>query len=275
VLAVGGNALSSKGGGTWKHLNAGEQLSNEFKIKIDKNSYAGIIGPNGRSIELTKPGTYESKFLKSLIAGGNPSSSKKFVNFVFSEITKKMESASQMKVTGAVVRERINDIPVGVPSPTYILDSVTVFSWYPVEGTGYYTFKLLNNENKTVYLKRVQDTTISLNLYSLQLNEDSFKWVVINYDKPEQMSDTNLIYMLPASNADVIRDSVENLNDVIGSNPTAINQIILAAFYERNNININAMEAYKRAVKLAPKVKAYRARYNEYLKSKGIDRMIE
>lgn len=275
VLAVGGNVSFTKAGSSaWKHLNTGDQLSGDFKIKIDKNSYAGLIYSNGRAFELNKPGVYESKWLRNSISN-NTSSGKKFAEFVLNVITKKIVNTKQMKVTGAVVRERMNDIPVGIPPSTYLLDSVVVFSWYPVDSCSYYTFKLINGDNKTVYLKRVQDTTISINFNSLQINDDSYKWLIINYDKPEQMSDTNYIFKFTYSKAEAIKDSVEKLNEMIGNQAAALNLIILASFYQRNNLNINALEAYRMAVKLAPKVKAYKIRYNEFVKSMGLDRMVE
>jgi hypothetical protein len=62
------------------------------------------------------------------------------------------------------------------------------------------------------------------------------------------------------------------LDEIIGqlNEPTALNKLILAGFYEENNLLIDAITAYEEAVKLAPDVSSYQEDYDEFLIRHGL-----
>jgi Tfp pilus assembly protein PilF len=51
---------------------------------------------------------------------------------------------------------------------------------------------------------------------------------------------------------------------------TALNQLILAGFYEENNLIIDAIAAYEQAIKLAPDVTSYQEAYDDFLLRQGL-----
>jgi hypothetical protein len=275
ILAVQGKvAISKNKPDVWKNLKIGDKFSSEYKIKIGKNSYAGMIYANGKSVELHQQGIFNCSELKSSALGSPASSNKKFVEFVLKELTKNIENSREMKVTGAVVRERINEIVVGIPSNTSIIDANMNFKWFPYTGTNDYNFKIIDEENKTIYMKKLQDTsiTIDLNLFCFPGNP-GFRWIVSDYDNSKISSDTNYIIKFTQSQAEAIKDSVALINETIGNEESSINQTILAEFYQRNNLNIDALEAYKKAVKLSPGVKIYPNLFKEFLNKVGLIRI--
>ena len=46
---------------------------------------------------------------------------------------------------------------------------------------------------------------------------------------------------------------------------TALNEFIMAGFYEENKLFIDAITAYEKAIKLAPDVASYKEAYEEFL----------
>jgi hypothetical protein len=275
ILAVQGKVLLSKNKPVmWSNLKIGDRFSGDSKIKLSKDSYAGMIYSNGTSIELHQPGIYDCSTLKSLTLNTQISSNKKFMDFVLKELSKKIDNPLEMKVTGAVVRGRINYIAAGMPFNTCIIDPIVNFKWYPDERTDYYNFKILDGENRTLYIKKLQDTSITININLFNNPGNScFKWIVSNYEKLEISSDTNYIIKFTQLQTEAIKDSVEQLNEILGKEQSALNQIILAEFYQRNNLNIDALNGYKKAVSLAPKVKIYSAMFKEFLNKVDLTRI--
>jgi cytochrome c-type biogenesis protein CcmH/NrfG len=61
-----------------------------------------------------------------------------------------------------------------------------------------------------------------------------------------------------------VKKSLAEMSGDVGEK-TALSQLILAGFYEENNLLIDAISAYKEAIKLAPDVPSFQESYDEFL----------
>jgi uncharacterized protein HemY len=88
---------------------------------------------------------------------------------------------------------------------------------------------------------------------------------------PKQVSKQHLIKKLTPADEERVKTS---LNEIIGDigEQTAMNKILLASFYEENNLFIDAIKAYEDAIKLAPDVDMYKEYYEEFLLRHGMKR---
>jgi hypothetical protein len=81
---------------------------------------------------------------------------------------------------------------------------------------------------------------------------------------PKLVSKQHLIKRLsPAEQAGIKKSLGEISADV--DEQSALSQLLLAGFYEQNNLLIDAISAYEQAVRLAPDVPFYKESYDEFL----------
>jgi len=267
VLAVSGKVFLISGNSNSNvNLTIGAKLVEGDKLQLNEGSYIGLFHSNGKTIEIKNPGQYDySQVLKALLSNSR-TTEKKFSQFVYTELTNKLKKAYEMKMTGAVVRGRLNFISVNIPYSFSALDSTVNFSWNSIPLSKGYIFKLINNSGQTVFMKKMRDTSINVNLNSLYLESDiNYKWVVFNYENEKISSDTNYFSTLSTFKIKEITDSLNEIYGTIGSDNNALNAILYAEFYQRNNLNIEALNEYKRAVDLEPSVELYNNLYQAYL----------
>lgn len=277
VLAIKGEILiDSDNTNLWHSLTLGSEITGSEKIKLNNNSYLGLAYSPGGTIELKKPGEYNYSQLKFFVKLDYRSVNRKFSDFVFNELTKKIGLIKEMKSAGAVIRLRPNCIPVAVPFSSYTIDSVINFKWHPVSSSSNYIFKLINCSNRTIFMKEVSDTVLSVNLNSLYLASDTaYKWYVYDFENPSVSSDTNCIIKYSQNKIEAIKDSLIELNKTLGSEPSALNQVIYSEFYQRNQLNIDALQALENATALEPSVDAYENMLNDFLINMRIIKMNE
>ncbi len=246
------------------------------RLKISNKSYVALTYSLGSSIEINKAGIYDFNGIKNSIKKNYKSANVKFLNYVIDQVKKNEEETEEMKSFGAVVRERKNYIAPGIPFTTMVIDSIIEFKWYPNPNSKNYIFKLLNDNNVTLFMKELNDTavTCSLNTFYLKKNK-VYKWMVFDYNNSSVYSDTNYIIIPPPSRYNAIIDSIKELKSLLGEGNTAIRNIIFACFYQNNGLNIKALEAYKKALQLAPRVNSYVKMYACFLLKTKLNRMID
>ncbi|MGD1007906.1 MAG: hypothetical protein ABR980_11830 [Ignavibacteriaceae bacterium] len=276
VLAAQGKiSLLKNGKSNWIDIKTGDKINPGEKLKVGNNEYAGLVYSSGISIELKKEGVYDFDRLKNSIKNNYKSSNRKFTEYVINELTKKAKDSEDMKSMGAVVRKRTNYIEIGIPSPSLVIDSNIVFKWYPYSTSSNYIFKLLNNNDVTLFMKELTDTTLDCPIDLFHLNKGkNYKWIVFVYNNSGISSDTNYIMIPAAGKLEAIRDSINELNSIFGKDTTAITQIIYASFYQNNQLNIEALNAYGKALQLAPDVDVYKKMFANFLLKMKLTRMI-
>src|SRR5690606_10099837 len=79
---------------------------------------------------------------------------------------------------------------------------------------------------------------------------------------PKVVSKRHMIKRLSPAEVDRISAELKEFKSQVVEE-TAVNKLILAGFYENNNLLIDAIHAYEQAVKLEPE--AYKESYEEFL----------
>ena len=77
-------------------------------------------------------------------------------------------------------------------------------------------------------------------------------------------SKTRLIKKLGPAEHETIKKNLDQILEDV-KEPTALNKLILAGFYEENKLIIDAITAYEEAIKLAPDVPEYKEAYDDFL----------
>jgi hypothetical protein len=251
-----------KTGTTWQAIKVGSSLNANDEIKVAQNSYVGLVHVSGKPIELKEAKTYKVSELTKKVSAGS-SVVTKYTDFILSSNEK---SKNNLQATGAVHRGG-SELPVYLPvtpelAVFYNSKQIIGFDKHGYQGPFTATFSsLFGDELKEV---QSQDSTISIDLDGREFkNEDNVMVKIISNSDRKQSDDFTLKRLSKADRARI--ESLHAEIAAITSEESAMSKLVLASFYEKNNLYIDAATAYQEAIKLAPDVSAYREYYNDFL----------
>ena len=280
VLALNGEAFLKKGkSNKWVPLKTGDKLYFGDSVKIGKNSYLGLVHSSGRTKELTETRIYSAGKLSKSVSVKPGGLSKRLTNFIFEEIGD-VEDVLQsddyhywLQSTASVERGIEPKILLSFPNKTNLLRTMIHFAWRcSVPDKLSYEFYLFDSSNKEVYVKEISETSILIDLLDLNFEKDIYyRWNVKIANSSGFTGKNCSFKILSEAIAAPIKDSLRILKEELGTENSAIQQIILAAFYEKHNLMLDAMKSYLEAVRLAPDVEEYKRMYYVFLYKIRVD----
>lgn len=256
-----------KVGNDWQPIKTGHSLGSGDELKISENSYIGLIHATGKPLEVKEAGKYKVVDLAARVSGGS-SVLNKYTDFILSSNSQKK---NDLLATGAVHRGTEN-IKVFLPKSEFsvVYGNTVVINWEYDKALAPYiiTFKSMFGDE----LKKIESTednvTIDLSEPTF-VNEDN---ILIDVhpktDRTKASGDYTLKRISPADK-DRIKNAISEI-EAQTSEQTALNKLVLAGFYEKNGLLVNAITAYQEAIKLAPDVSEYKEQYHEFLRRNDI-----
>jgi hypothetical protein len=267
LVNKGKNEVKSKEG--WVPVKTGTSLKSDDELKVSDNSYVGLVHVSGKSLEVKDAGKYKIIDLAKKVSGGS-SVLNKYTDFILSS---NVQKKNNLAATGAVTRG-IKNIRINLPKPesSVVFSGKIIFDWETEGAQGPYTVvfsSMFGDELKKIEtaLNRVEIDLSESNF----LNEDNIRIKIYAKVGPAKESNDEDYYLKRLSKADLkrIKNSLNEISDAV-SEPSAINELVLAGFYESNNLLVDAITAYQEAMKLAPDVPEYKQQYNDFLLRNGI-----
>lgn len=277
VLATQGN-ISIQEKGNWKAISTGDNLYETSILKVSENGYVGLIHKSGKTVELKKQGTYNVKKLASGLISANNGLAHKYANFVLEELVKSddkdlsKEHQNYMAVTGAVERKLgTYIIKVLSPNKSDVIDNSTItLRWLNVEGINTYVINIMNRYEEPALTLETKTTMINVDLNKLNLKDEGvYFWSVYAKENPKVKSHEFAISLPAKDKISMVEDAIDILKNEL-TEKTAINRIIMASFYEQNNLLIDAINCYEEAIIFAPDVNAYKLTYKSFLYKLGL-----
>ena len=263
VLANKG-ANEMKSGDTWQAVKTGSSLNANDEIKITENSYLGLVHKTGKPMELKQAGNYKVADLAAKIGGGT-SVLNKYTDFILSSNSAEAKK-NRLSATGAVHRG-LEDIKVFLPENQYsgIYNNIAIINWEAAKGGGPYTITLTNMFGDELMKTDTPETALQIDLNDPKFsNETAILVEIKSKGDSKSKSEQHLIKKLsPAEHERVKKALADETGDL--KEETALNQLLMASFYEQNKLYIDAITAYEKAIKLAPDVPTYKETYNEFL----------
>ncbi|GAL86946.1 hypothetical protein MYP_4176 [Sporocytophaga myxococcoides] len=272
VLATkGANKYASSGSSEWKAITPGKKLLKDDKLSIDENGYIGLVHKSGKTIEIKKAGVYEVAKLNGEVAAQNSSITKKYVDYVTSEISnggsENMASNRHkyMDVTGSVERD-VPAIKVLAPKESFVIGLPVLLKWKPVAGAKSYAVTVKNLFDEPVYSIEVENNFVILDFSKLNIQKDKVYGYQIETKGAERFAkfEGYSFKYLPEDKAAKVSKEADELKANLNEE-TALNKIILATFYEDQNLLLNALECYETALKLSPDIEEYKIAYGKFL----------
>jgi hypothetical protein len=128
---------------------------------------------------------------------------------------------------------------------------------------------------KDIFEEQLDTVSTPENTFKFDLSDakfakdDAFLIEIASKVDGKQVSKQHMIKKLgPKEKANIAQQLQENMGEL--QDQTAMNKYLLAAFYEQNNLIIDAIASYEEAIKLAPDVTSFKEAYDEFLLRQGI-----
>ncbi len=272
VLGNKGDNEAKAAGGDWVALKIGSTIKEGETVKVGQDSYLGLLHNSGRTLELKDPGEYKVSDLEKKLSSGSASLASKYADFVLSKMTSSNQG-NNMAVTGAVERSADdNSIKVNLPSSVDLYNPDAIITWNPVQGNPTYDVMLKNMFDEVIMETTVDQPSIKLNFDDPKLKDQRLIIfsVKVKDDDSKQSGEYGIKKLTP-DEAQSIKTSLDSLKTEIGDS-TALDKIILASFYEENNLLIDAATNYEYAIQMSPGVDDYKNAYKQFLVRNGLSK---
>lgn len=263
VIANKGNN-EVKTGDTWQPVKTGASLKQGDEIKLVENAYLGLVHASGKPLEVKKAGPYKVADLAAMVSG-NSSVLNKYTDFILSSNAE--EKKNKLSATGAVHRATDNAaIAVSLPDNQFagIYNATAVINW-DGEIAGPYVVTLKNMFEDELMKVETPENQFVVNLNEAKLaNETAILVEIRSKADPKLVSKQHLIKKLAPAEQEKVKALLSEISSEVAEE-NAMNKLMLAGFYEANNLYIDAITAYEEAIKLAPDVEAFKEAYQDFL----------
>lgn len=269
VLANKG-ANEVKSGDSWQPLRTGANLRDSDEIKISNNSYIGLVHSSGKPVEVKKPGSYVVADLEPKDNGSG--ALKKYTDFILSSNSPEAKK-NRLSATGAVHRAvSSSSIELLLPAAQYadVYNDKVVVNWNCEETAAPYVVIFRDMFEDELMTLETAESHIQIDLGNPKLaKEDNILVEVRSKANPKVASERHLVKKLSKADQEKIKKSFDEIETSVAVE-SAINEFVKAGFYEKNNLLIDAIAAYEKAIELAPDVPFYQQTYDEFLIRHGL-----
>jgi hypothetical protein len=266
VLANKGNN-EVKSGAAWQPLKTGATLRSDDEVKLGNNGYVGLVHQSGKPLEVKETGVYKVSVLEGKL-GAASSVLNKYTDFILSSNASDGKKTN-LTATGAVHRAITNNGPIRVQLPekdhSGIFNKTAIINWAADDIAGPYVVTLRNMFEDVLTQVETEERSVQIDLSEQKYaNETAILVEVSSKANPKVVSQQHLIKKLSPAELDKVAKAVSEIRQEV-TDKTAMDQLILASFYEQNSLLIDAIYAYEQAVKLAPEVTDFRQSYDDFL----------
>lgn len=280
VLVVAGNiamaqsytfkVLANKGdnkvksGADWTQLKTGSSLNSTDELQVSNGAYLGLVHSSGKTLELKEAGTHKVSDLASRVNTGGSSVASKYADFVLSKMSAEGKK-NRLSATGAVHRGSNDAITIFMPSSVGVYNDKAIVRWDSLDNDKAYTVTLKNMFDDVLLSIETTDPNIELDLTDeLVAKENVILLSVASTTDESVKSGTYAIKKLPTADSEKVKASLNELMSDVNQE-SALNNYILAGFYEENNLLVDAMTSYEQAMTLAPEVDSYKEAYWDFI----------
>lgn len=255
---------------------------NSGTITVAEGALLNIVHKGGKSLNVSKAGTYQIAALDKACSAKPGSLSEKYAAYVLKELTTGDDGgigAKNQAKTGSV--ERSIEGPLALMNPyaekgkekkTTVIDGKVTLQWFPNNTTTakldkdqaiQYTFVVKDLLGNLVSSTTTKEKAITLDLTDPKYSSKHLMYRVHALSDAGQKwkSEERLLEPLKKSEAMKINQDLESL----AADNSALSKLIVAKYFEEKGLVANAMYAYEEAVKLSNSNDMYTNMYQAFL----------
>jgi len=262
VINKGLNQFRENPDTNWNLIKKGLTLESENEVRVVDNAYLGMVHSNGRLLEIRRPGTFKISDVESksgILKKGLPS---EYIEFIRNTIIERKTADDP----GSVQSRGIEGIRLHIPLISAVYNPNIIISWEVVDNDSdvHYTITFLDIFDNKIYRVETYDTKINVDLNNSELAGESL--IMVTVAKGGRSMHTSPIYTLQRltqEEGNAIANQLDPFSEI--DNGSSLDQIILAGFYEKNRLLIDAAYHYLLAIELAPSVEDFKNFYQDFL----------
>ncbi|WP_422362383.1 hypothetical protein [Reichenbachiella sp.] len=277
LASKGANQVKKAQSGETVPLKTGATLMSGDELIAASGAYIGLMHKSGRTIEVRNPGVTKITDLETKLAKSQSSVANKYAQFVMNKMSDGDGASSNyrrnMKATGAVERATSSAaLKVMLPSSVDILNPEAIIRWNGAEevADAAYVVSIKNIFDEEIYSAETTGTSMNINFEDDQLANE--RLVILNVkvkDNDEIKSGDYGIKRMSSDDAASINENLEALKSDL-SEDSPLNNLIFASFYEENNLILDAMTQYEKALIASPDVEDFKTLYDDFLIKNGL-----
>ena len=279
MVSKGANKVKVSGSGDWQAIRTGGKLNDGDEIQVGEAGYIGLVHSSGKTKELKSAGDFKITELASTITAGSENIASKYADFVMSKMTPEEKEANRRKyasVTGAVERgDSDASINIFMPTTVSVYNPEVMIRWEPLDGDNTYVVKLKDLFEQTIMVAETNEAYYTIDFKDSKLSGAIVEnLVIVNVSvkgNEEQKSKDAAIERISDDGSASFVVELKGLEENLGEK-SSINNLILAEFYEENNLLLDALTSYEGAIKMSPDVEYYKEAYDEFLLRTGLKR---
>lgn len=251
-----------KSGTDWQPLKTGATLYASDEVKLSDNAYIGLVHSTGKPVEVKESGVYKVSTLEDKVPQGS-SVLNKYTDFILSSTAEAKKN--RLSATGAVSREvaKGSAIKVFLPENSPLFSKKVIVNWEDRPNGAPYIVTVMNMFEDVLEKIESPEASFELDLSTAKFAQETAILIEVT-SKTDQgsVSKRHVIKKMSAADLEKISAALQNISGEI-KEETAVNKLILAGFYENNNLLADAILAYEQALKLEPE--AYTEAYDDFL----------
>lgn len=280
VLANKGDNTVKLVGKEWAPLKTGQSLNLGDEVKLSEAAYLGLMHNSGKTLEVKSSGEHKINALANSLNSKNSSVASKYADFVMNQMSDDEDSGDYRKsmgATGAVDRALASGakIKVMAHSSTDIINPEVLIRWSEPKQVGEieeltYSVTFSNLFDEAIKTVETNETAYKLNMNVAPFNEleNKFVKVKVTVKGKELNSEEYAIIVKPKDESKEIMNTLSELKTEV-KEENALDNLVMAAFYEDNNLLLDALTAYERAIEIAPEVEIYQKAYEDFIVRNG------
>lgn len=264
LASKGSNQVKSSQYATWKPIKTGTSLNSGDQLKVSQGAYLGLVHSSGITLELKNPTVVDINELAAGLQLKGTNVLSKYADFVITQMAKTAQG-DRLQATGAVNRaSAYTSIQVHMPWTSEVLNPDVFIQWKPVKGNPVYVVTVMNQFDEIVTRKETSDTGVKLNLNEKDLASQRLLIVNVGVKGNEEMKSEN--YGIKRVTGEELKNLEAKLNSLTGklSTESSLDQIMLASFYEQNNLLVDATSSYQKAIELSPEVYDFKTMFTNF-----------
>ena len=243
---------------------SGMTLKGEEAVLLGQEGYIGIVDKHGRTVELRGEGQYD---LTSMLEIQDKKSENaiKYADFLLSKMTAEGKK-NRLNAASYHIKDNMRDksqIRMFIPGAGKYYQDHLRLNWEQPEASSGYRVEVFNMYQELVQAYDLHECMFDLYIDD-ELGEENILLIKVSSTDGEYESELLALKRLGSFQLEDVADGGESLSSVYYGKD-AVSKLIMAGFFEHNNLLADALTCYLKAIEYAPDVPLYREAYEEFL----------
>ncbi len=278
VLANKGTNQVKKAGASVAQLKTGFKLYSGDQIIAAPGAYIGLVHKSGKTMELRTAGTHNVNDLVGKLSKGTAGVAGRYMNFVMNKMDENDGDVNRnyrknLKATGAVERTTRYSLAVLLKdkhSPNRVYGEQATIRWTGGQEDGSYLVTVKNAFSEVLYESETTETKTDLDFTSEKLKAERFLIVTVTSTTGGTVKsrDYGIQRLSPAE----LKELTANLTGLKKelTEGSSMNGLIYASFYEENELYLDALTSFERAIEANPEIDDFQNIYDQFVAENGL-----